>query len=70
MSKKISKEMHIQEIIRQHPETISVFKNHELDCANCQIAEFEEISHGAKVHHIDPDRLVEELNAVIQKKEE
>jgi hybrid cluster-associated redox disulfide protein len=65
MNNKITKEMHIQEIIQQHPETISVFKNYELDCANCQIAEFEEISHGAKVHHIDPDRLVEELNAVI-----
>ena len=65
---KITKEMHIQEIIQQHPETIAVFKEYELDCANCQIAEFEEVCHGAKVHHIDPEKLIEKLNSVIKEK--
>ena len=68
MSEAITKEMHIQEIIQAHPETIAVFKAYGLDCMNCQIAEFEEIRHGAKVHHIEPDRLVEELNVAIEKK--
>lgn len=60
--------MFIQDIIQQHPETISVFKEYKLDCMNCQIAEFEEIRHGAKVHHIDPETLVEKLNLVISTK--
>ena len=65
MTKPITKEMLIQEIIQRHPETIAVFKEHNLDCMNCQIAEFEEICHGAKVHKIEPDTLISELNAAI-----
>ena len=70
MKKTITKDMFIQNIIHEHPETIQVFKDHKLDCMNCQIAEFEEISHGATVHHLDPDELIEKLNSAISKKEE
>lgn len=65
MSDLIRKDMFIQEIIMKYPETIKVFREHNLDCMNCQIAEFEEIAHGATVHHIDPDTLVKELNSAI-----
>lgn len=60
----ITKEMLIGEIIRQHPETVSVFTKYNLDCPECQIADFEELGHGAGVHHVDVDKLLEELNRV------
>ena len=70
MEKKITREMFIQDIIHQHPETIQVFREYKLDCMNCQIAEFEEVCHGAKVHHVDPEELIERLNASLSDKED
>ncbi|ORJ63620.1 DUF1858 domain-containing protein [Geothermobacter hydrogeniphilus] len=61
----ISKEMTIGEIIRKHPQTISVFKKFGLDCNECQIAQFEAVEGGANVHHVDVDELLSELNQVI-----
>ena len=69
MGKIVTKEMFIQDIIQQHPETLNVFREFKLDCMNCQIAEFEDICHGAQVHHIDPDSLIDKLNSVISDKE-
>ena len=54
----ITREMLIGEIIRQHPETVSVFTKYHLDCPECQIADFEELEHGAGVHHVDVDKLL------------
>jgi len=65
VGKKISGDMLIQEIIQKHPETLRVFREYKLECMNCQIAQFEEISHGAEVHHISPDILIAKLNAAI-----
>jgi hybrid cluster-associated redox disulfide protein len=63
----ISKNMTIAEIVRRYPETIPVFARYRLDCLECQIAEYEDLEHGAGVHKIDVDRLLEELNAAIGK---
>lgn len=62
--------MFIQDIIHTYPETVQIFRKHNLECMNCQIAEFEEIGHGAQVHHIDPEKLIEELNSVLEGKED
>lgn len=62
----INKEMTITEILRRYPETLEVFQRYNLDCYDCQIAEFEELEHGAKVHRIDIDALVGELNRKIK----
>ena len=59
----ITKEMTISEILRRHPETLPVFERYGLDCYDCQIAEFEELEHGASVHKVDIDQLVHELNS-------
>jgi hybrid cluster-associated redox disulfide protein len=63
----ISKNMTIAEIVRRYPATIPVFERYRLDCLECQIAEYEDLEHGAGVHKIDVDRLLEELNAAIGK---
>jgi hypothetical protein len=33
----------------------------------CQIAAFEAVEHGAGVHHVNVEKLVEELNKAIRK---
>ena len=58
----ITKEMTITEILTRYPETLPVFQSYGLDCYDCQIAEFEQLEHGALVHKVDIDALVAELN--------
>jgi hybrid cluster-associated redox disulfide protein len=55
--------MTISEILRLHPETLPVLESYGLDCYDCQIAEFEELEHGASVHKVDINALVIELNS-------
>ena len=59
----ISKEMTIMDILRRYPGTLPVFERHGLDCYDCQIAEFEQLEHGALVHKVDIDLLLAELNS-------
>jgi len=63
----ISKEMIIADIIAQHPETLPVFKQFNLDCYECQIADLETLDHGAGVHKISIDQLLTSLNASLKK---
>jgi hybrid cluster-associated redox disulfide protein len=61
----ITREMTIGDIIRRHPQTIAVFEKYGLDCHDCQIADYEAVEHGASVHKVDIDQLIEELNRKI-----
>lgn len=63
----ISQEMIIADIISQHPETLPVFKQYNLDCYECQIADLETLGHGAGVHKISIDQLLVSLNSALQK---
>ena len=63
---KITKEMSIIEIVQNYPESIEVFARHGLGCIGCAAARYENLEAGAKVHGIDPDKLVAEINEVIQ----
>ncbi|CAH2031521.1 DUF1858 domain-containing protein [Trichlorobacter ammonificans] len=60
----ITKDMKIGEIIRQHPATIQVFSRHRLECLECQIADLETLEHGAGIHNLSVETLLEELNRV------
>ena len=62
----ITQEMMIADIISKHPETLSVFKQYNLDCYECQIADIETLGHGAGVHKIDIVQLLASLNSVIK----
>jgi hybrid cluster-associated redox disulfide protein len=59
--------MTIEDVIRKYPETVGVFRKFGLDCMECQIAAFEAVEHGAGVHHVNVEKLVEELNKAIRK---
>lgn len=61
----IARDMIIADVIRQHPETIAVFKKFGLDCSECQVAEYGNVGHGAQVHAIAVETLLSELNRAI-----
>jgi hybrid cluster-associated redox disulfide protein len=61
----ITSDMIIGDVMRHYPQTIAVFERFGLDCADCQIADFEEVEHGASVHKVDMQALLTELNRVI-----
>ncbi len=62
---KITKEMGLLEIVQNYPETLEVFQRYGLGCIGCAAARFENLEAGAKVHGIDPEKMVEDLNAAI-----
>jgi hybrid cluster-associated redox disulfide protein len=62
---KITKDMSIIEVVQNYPETLEVFASYGLGCIGCAAARFENLEAGAKVHGIDADKLVDELNAKI-----
>lgn len=63
----INQEMIIADIIAQYPETLPVFKQFNLECYECQIADLETLGHGAGVHKIAIDQLLISLNSVLKK---
>ena len=58
----IDKDMKIEDVLRQYPQTIPVFRRFGIDCAGCQLSEYENIAHGARVHKIDLETLLSGLN--------
>lgn len=62
---KVTKEMSIIEIVQQYPESLEVFQKYGLGCIGCAAARFENLEAGAKVHGIDPEVMVADINAII-----
>lgn len=65
---KVTKEMSIIEIVQNYPESLEIFAKYGLGCIGCAAARFENLEAGAKVHGVDPDKMVEEINALIGEK--
>ncbi len=66
MSEKVTKEMSIIEIVQKYPEALPVFAKYGLGCIGCAAARFENLEAGAKVHGVDPEQMVAEINELIQ----
>ncbi|MCK7504624.1 MAG: DUF1858 domain-containing protein [Desulfobacterales bacterium] len=64
---KVTKDMSIIEIVQNYPESLEVFAKYGLGCVGCAAARFENLEAGAKVHGIDPEKLVNDINEVINK---
>ncbi|OGI03009.1 MAG: disulfide oxidoreductase [Candidatus Melainabacteria bacterium GWF2_37_15] len=62
---KITKDMSIIEIVQNYPETLTVFQQYGLGCIGCAAARFENLEAGAKVHGINADQLVKDLNKAV-----
>ena len=58
----IRKEMKIEDVLRKFPQTIPVFRRFGIDCAQCQLSEYEDLEHGARVNGIDLEALLRELS--------
>lgn len=65
----VTKDMSIIDIVQQYPQSLSVFAKYGLGCIGCAAARFENLEAGAKVHGIDPDVMVDEINALINENE-
>jgi hybrid cluster-associated redox disulfide protein len=61
--KKITKDMSIVEIVQKYPQTLEVFAKYGLGCIGCAAARFENLEAGAKVHGVDVEKFVDDLNA-------
>ena len=62
---KITKDMGIIEIVQNYPEALEVFQKYGLGCIGCAAAKFENLEAGAKVHGVDPDQMVKEINEIL-----
>ncbi len=63
---KVTKDMGILEIVQNHPESLEVFQKYGMGCIGCAAARFENLEAGAKVHGIDPDAMVADINKLIE----
>lgn len=61
----ITKDMKIEDVVNQYPETMVVFMKHGLHCVGCHVSAFESIEEGAMVHGINVDALIYDLNRVV-----
>ncbi len=61
----ITKDMIIKDIIESHPETLEVFFDYGISCVGCVNSYIETLEEGAKLHDIDVDELLIDLNEFI-----
>lgn len=66
--KKITKDQSFAEILNNHPELLEILLEKGMHCFGCSMAQIENIEQGALAHGLNPDKLVKELNKIIEKK--
>jgi hybrid cluster-associated redox disulfide protein len=59
---KFTKEMKIADVLKKHASGKAVFEKFLPGCITCGGASAESIERGARMHGVDPDLIVEELN--------
>lgn len=69
MAQTVNKNMSIAEVVMKWPETAGAFMESGLHCYGCAAARYETIEQGALAHGIDPDKLIEKINEVIDEEE-
>ncbi len=63
---KFRPEMSIKEALRLHPGAREIFINFGMECVTCLGMELESIEDGAKMHSININSLIDELNRLIE----
>ncbi len=64
---KITKEILISEVVKEYPQTTPVFLEHGLHCIGCVFAKDETIEEAVKVHQINLDKFLKDLNKIAEK---
>lgn len=67
-TERITKDMTLAEVAQKCPETALVFLKHGFSCLGCPAVPNETIEEAARVHDLDLNNLLEELNQGCQKK--
>ena len=63
--KKFNKDMVIGEILKQNPEAVKVIQKYFGNgCFTCAGINVESISFGSMMHNLDPNKIVDEINAL------
>ncbi len=62
----LNKSTPIIEALKSHPEAKRIFAKHGMGCIGCMGSLTETIENGAKMHDIDVEALLEELNDLIR----
>jgi hybrid cluster-associated redox disulfide protein len=65
-NKKITGKMAIGDVLRDFPATAPVFLKYGLHCAGCPMSEPETISEAARLHQIEAQEFLKELNEVTE----
>lgn len=60
----ITKDSSIMEALRSHPQARAVFAKYGMSCTSCMGSSNETINNGAKMHAVNVDALLKELNAL------
>lgn len=66
---KITKNMSFSEIIEKNPDAAEILFKEGLHCIGCGMAAMETLEQGALMHGLDPDKLVDEINRALLKKD-
>jgi hybrid cluster-associated redox disulfide protein len=61
----ITKDTIIEEVLKAHPDAIQVLMKYNLGCVACMGATQESIEQGARMHGVDPEPIVKELNELM-----
>lgn len=64
---KITKDLSILEVLQAYPEVRPIFIRHGMGCLECMGAMAETIETGARMHGIDLEKLLADLNKAIQR---
>ncbi|HEY4708220.1 MAG TPA: DUF1858 domain-containing protein [Thermodesulfobacteriota bacterium] len=66
---RIKKDMIIGEVMEKYPATVAVFKKYfGKGCFDCAGSGYEDIDFGSKMHSVDMDALLKELNEIAEGK--
>ena len=66
MATRFTKEMRIFEALQIHPGVQDVLARYGMNCLFCMGATMESLENGAKMHEIDLERLLAELNGLVE----
>ncbi|WP_227766913.1 DUF1858 domain-containing protein [Zhaonella formicivorans] len=63
----ISKEMSLLELLQAYPQSREILEKHGMACLRCMGAADETIENGARMHGINVEALLADLNKLVQK---
>jgi hybrid cluster-associated redox disulfide protein len=55
----------VQEVVERHPQTITVFCRHGLQCVGCYVSPFHTIADSAREYNLGIEPLLAELNQAV-----